>query len=277
MKKTPLFNNVSQELLDSTKLKKGEQVVYKLYGIGPNPSDPSKMGFPSVKNIPPIDQIYDEHTGSFVDIAAIRSVTPNGDCVFHEIYFYGAQSGVMLLNGSKGIDQEIHSYMMLSNYNASNKNRDTSKEPMYELVDENKTSEIERKTRNMKREALNTAADLTPDEVRTYIAALGQDDTRKIDLLRNDLESMADKDPKSFMELVNNKQAIMKAVINRALSKGVITFDAEQAKFGWPTGEAILTVSRTTGGEPVEELVSYCVSNQKGEKVYQTIQSKIKK
>jgi hypothetical protein len=36
-------------------------------------------------------------------------------------------------------------------------------------------------------------------------------------------------------------------------------------------------VARTTGGDNVEELLGYCVSNAKGEKVFQTIQQKSKK
>jgi c-di-AMP phosphodiesterase-like protein len=106
---------------------------------------------------------------------------------------------------------------------------------------------------------------------------MGLDDTGKIDVLRNKLEEMADKTPQQFMELINNKQAIMKASVNRAISKGVILFNAEQSRFMWPNGEVILTVSRTTGGNNVDELVSYCVSNAKGEKVYNTINAKGKK
>ena len=88
---------------------------------------------------------------------------------------------------------------------------------------------------------------------------------------------MADNDPEGFLDLINNKQAVMKATINRALNKGVINFDAEQSRFTWPNGEVILVVSRTTAGDNIEELLGYCVGSAKGEKVYQTIQSKSKK
>jgi ribosomal protein L20 len=183
----------------------------------------------------------------------------------------------MILYGGRAVDQDIHAYLMLCNYNGANPNRDTSKEVIFELVDEGAKSENERRSRNVKREALNAAADLSADEVRNYIAAMGQDDTAKVDILRNKLEEMADKDPHGFMELINNKQAAMKATINRAINKGVINFEAEQSRFTWPNGEVILVVSRTTGGDHIEELLGYCVGSPKGEKVFQTIQSKSKK
>lgn len=252
-------------------------MVYRVSGIQPNPMDPSTWAIPSVKNVPVTDEIYDPIADRYVSIAAIRSVGTDGTITYHDLYFFGSQGGHLILLGGRADHQEIHSYLSLCNYNGSNTNRDDSKEIVFELVDEVAKSQKETKKRNLKREALNSAADLSADDVRNYIAALGQDDTQKIEVLRNKLEAMADSDPEEFIALISNKQATMKATINRALSKGAIMFDTEQSRFTWPNGEAILTVSRTTGGDNVDELISFCVSGAKGEKVYQTLQSKAKK
>lgn len=276
MKKTKMYNNVSDALLKPTKLKPGQQVVYRVEGIQPDPMNPGKWAIPAAKNVPPIDQIWDEEKQEYVEIAAVRTFDSEGNHTFHEIWFFGNQGGHMILRGGNAIDQEIHSFLSISNYNGSNPNRDTTKEVYFTLVDEQAKSEVERKVRNIKREALNVSADLTAEDVRNYIAALGQDDTRPLEVLRNDLEAMADSDPKSFLDLVSNKQAVMKATLNRALKKNVIKFEEEQSRFTWPTGEVITTVARTTGSDAVEDLVAFCVSSTKGEKVYQTIQTKSK-
>ncbi len=55
MKKTKLFNNLSPELIAKTKIKPGEQVVYRVSGITPHPMDPTKWAIPSAKNVPPMD------------------------------------------------------------------------------------------------------------------------------------------------------------------------------------------------------------------------------
>jgi len=277
MKKTTLYNNLPDEVIAKTKLRPGETVSYRLVGLSANPMDPTRLAIPSLKSVPSIDQIWDPVSESYVDIAAVKSVDPDGTHNMHKIYFYGNAGGVITLYGGRAIDQEIHSYLSLCNYNKSKEGRDVTKEPIFELVDEGKRSETERKSRNIKREALNAAADLSADEVRDYIAALGMDDSGKIEVLRNHLEEMADKVPTQFMELISNKQAVMKATINRALAKNLIMFNPEQSRFVWPNGEVILTVSRTTGGNHIEELVSFCVSSAKGEKVYSTISSKAKK
>ena len=277
MKKTKLFNHLSPELIAKTRLKPGEQVVYRVAGINPDPMNPGRWAIPSSKNVPPVDQIWDPVKEEYVDIAAVKTESPDGNVTFHDIYFFGNQGGHLILVGGRAADQEIHSYLTLCNYNGSNPNRDQSIEAYFELVDEGAKSEKERKQRNLKREALNAAADLSADDVKNYTAALGQDDSAKVEVLRNRLEDMADNDPQAFLDLINNKQAVMKATLNRALNKGVILFDSEQSRFTWPNGEVILVVSRTTAGDNVEELLGFCVASAKGEKVYQTIQSKSKK
>lgn len=277
MRKTNLYNGVSESLVKKTMLKPGEQVVYRLYNMQKNPMNPEKIAIPSAKNVPPVDTIWDEEKGEYVDIACIKSVDAQGNHNFQEIFFYGNMAGHLILQGGRAFDQEIHTYLTLCDYNASKPNRDTTKEIIFERVDEEVKAEKESRTRNIRREALNAAADLTPEEVKDYAAALGKDDSKPVKVLRNELEEMADSQPEDFMSLINNKQAVMKATINRALKKNFLVFNEEQSRFEWPNKEAILTVARTTGSDAIEELISFCISSAKGEKVFQTIQSKAKK
>jgi hypothetical protein len=239
--------------------------------------DPSRLAIPAAMNVPPVDTIWDEKKQEYVSIAAVKSVDAKGEHTFHDIFFYGSMAGHMILTGGRALDQEIHTYLTLCNFNATNPNRDTTKEAIFEMVDEEAKAEKESRTRNVRREALNAAADMSPEEVKDYSAAMGKDDSKPVSVLRNELEEMADKTPEDFMKLINNKQAMMKAAINRALKKGAIVFNQEQSRFEWPNQEAILTVARATGSDAVDELVSFCVSSAKGEKVYQTISSKAKK
>jgi hypothetical protein len=277
MRKTNLYNKLSEKLVKSTMLKPGETVTYRLYDMQPSPIDPTKLAIPAAKNVPPIDTIWDDEKQEYVDIACIKSVDAQGNHVFQEIFFYKNMAGHLILQGGRALDQEIHTYLCLCDYNASKPNRDTNKEIIFERVDEEAKAEKQSRTRNIRREALNAAADLSPEQVKDFAAALGKDDTKPVKVLRNELEELADNDPQTFMDLINNKQAVMKATINRAINKGVIIYDQEQSRFEWPNKEAILTVARSTGSDAVDELVSFCVSSAKGDKVFQTISSKAKK
>lgn len=276
MKKTEMFNQLSEKLVKATMLKPGQSVTYRLCNIQQDPFDPSRLAIPAVKGVPVIDTIYDEEKGEYVDIAAVRSVDGQGNHMFHEINFYSNMAGHMILTGGRAYDQEVHSYLSLCDYNSSKPNRDTTKEAIFELVDEAATAEKESRTRNQRREALNAAADLSAEDVKTYAAALGKDDSKSVSVLRNELEEMADKDPGGFLDLMNNKLAVVTATVNRAIKKGVILFNQEQSRFEWPSKEVILVVART-GSDAIDEFVSFCTSSAKGEKVFQTIQSKAKK
>jgi hypothetical protein len=276
MKKTELYNQLSDKLVKSTMLKPGQSVTYRLTNIQKSSLDPTRLAIPAAKNVPATDTIFDEEKGEYVDIAAVRAVDGQGNHTFHEIFFYSNMAGHMILQGGRAVDQEIHSYLSLCDYNASKPNRDTSKDAIFELVDEEAKAEKESRTRNIRREALNAAADMSAEDVKTYAAAMGKDDTKAVSVLRNELEEMADTNPQDFLNLINNKQAVVTATVNRAIKKGVILFNQEQSRFEWPNKEVILVVART-GSDAIDEFVSFCTSSAKGEKVFQTIQSKTKK
>jgi len=276
MKKTEMYNQLSEKLIKATMLKPGQSVTYRLHNIQRDPFDTSRLAIPAVKGVPLIDTIWDEEKGEFVDIAAVRSVDGQGNHIFHEINFYSNMAGHMILTGGRAFDQEIHSYLSLCDYNASKPNRDNTKEAIFELVDETATAEKESRTRNQRREALNAAADLSAEDVKTYASALGKDDSKAVSVLRNELEELADKDPGAFLDLISNKLAVVTATVNRAIKKGTILYNQEQSRFEWPNKEVILVVARS-GSDAIDEFVSFCTSSPKGEKVLQTLQSKTKK
>ena len=55
MKKTELYNQLSDKLIKSTILKPGQSVTYRLSGIEKSALDPTRLNIPSSKNVPPVD------------------------------------------------------------------------------------------------------------------------------------------------------------------------------------------------------------------------------
>jgi len=200
MKKTDIYNNVSESLLKETKLKPGQQVVYRVSSITRNPVDPSEILIPAGVNVPVFEQIWDEEKQEYVDIAAISRINPDGNHMFYELWFLQTQGGHIILTGGRAADQEVHSYLSLCNYNGSNPRRDTSKPIIFELVDEAKKSEAERKNMNLKREALYAAADRKLEDVKIYIAALRKKNKRPAEPLRHEHEHMAERRIKDFVD-----------------------------------------------------------------------------
>lgn len=271
MKVTKLYNKLPESLLEKTKLKRGERVLYKLTNLQKDPMNPERWAIPTSVRVKPTDEIYDPKTGEYYSIAAVRSVAANDEHTFYDIFFTKASAGHIELEGGRAQDQEIHSFLFLADYRANKEGRDETKEAIYVLVDEKKKAEEDRRVRNLKRDAMNAAAEMKPQEVRDFIAALGRDDRRELTVLRDEAEAFAESDPNQFLTIYNNKQNPMKATLKRALDKGVILFDSEENKFSFPDGEVICVVARSTDNKHIEGLVAHCISGKKGEAVYQRI------
>jgi hypothetical protein len=273
MKKFENVNAVSPALLDSTKLKRDESKIFVLANISEHPWT-KELIIPSGLSIPSFDQIFDDEKNDWVEIAAINRLDKQGNHTYHEITFFGQSAGRIILTGGRGADQEIYSFLKLSNYNGSNPHRDVSKPIYYYEVDETKKAEVEEKRRDLKREALNAASDLSAQDVRDFVASIGIDDRQDLKILRNKLGEMADKNPQDFLDLLQNKIAVIKASVNRAIRDGQIIFDTAASKFSWTHGEEILRVPRAE--DAVDELAGYLATNPKGEKILQTLRSKKK-
>lgn len=271
MKVTKLYNKLPESLIEKTKLKKGEKAVYRLVNLQKDPMNPDRWAIPTSVRVKPIDDIYDNETQEYYSIAAVKSVSANDEHVFHDIFFTKSNAGLIELEGGRATDQEIHTFLYLADYRANKEGRDATKEALYELVDEKKKADESRKVRSMMRDALNAAADMKPQEVKDFIAALGRDDKRDLGILRDEIEVFAQQNPKEFLETFNNKQNPMKATLKRALDKGVILFSDEENKFSFADGEVICVVARSTGNKHIEGLLAHCISGKKGEAVYQRI------
>lgn len=278
MKVVKHFNTLSQELIDSTKLKKDQIVKFRVHVVGvgkrkTTPLMPMMPAIPTTKNVPPSDQIWDDYKKTFVTIGAIRNVKSNGSPAFYDLTFRRATGGIITLRGGRAADQEIYSYMTLCDFNGSKPDRDPSKPILFHFVDEAKIADIRSEGRKNLRIALNTAADLSEADVKTYIVARGGDEKRPLKVLRDELEAFAEAQPDKFMEFIANAQTTVTAVVQRALNNGKIKFNGEQSRFEWTNGEPILTVARS-GRDANEEFALWLRSDLKGEKVFQMLNTK---
>lgn len=114
-------------------LKPDESVVFRLLGLSIDES--GVPSFPSVL-VPPTDTIRDID-GKFKNIGFVKAPVPDGTRpVFGDIWFEKNTQCVKTLSGARADDQALFEYLTICNYNASNPNRDTSREAIFEKVDQ---------------------------------------------------------------------------------------------------------------------------------------------
>ena len=268
MIKTKEYNNVGEE----PKFGRKDVKVFKWLNMKEDPQNKGQYIMPSVAFVPTVDRVYDPSKDDYVDIANISNLGIGGKPIINPIQFSKQQKGLLLLRGDKRGDKEVYQFLMMSNANASNPNRDTSVRPLYELLEPNKKAKESRDARALKREAMNVAAELSAAEVREFVASIGKDDSKDISVLRDELETMAEKDPKQFIALSRDKNKSVQAKVKRALDKKIIVFDKTTSTYSWAsTGETIVQVPRSSKSSYLQGFANFVLSNKNGESVYQEI------
>lgn len=248
--------------------------MFRVLGITPDPLNPGQLRMPSVVMIPPTDRVFSDETQDYVDIAAIRNVGTGGKITFYDIDFTSMERGHKILdtNSREGLD--VAQYLYISNYNASNKSRDTSIKALFELVDETGKAKEKLSNRKTRREALVAASTLEDADVRMLVSSMGGDENRPLEILRDEIESYAETNPEEFLKLSASKANHIKAVGKRAIDAGIITYNRQQSRFEWvSTGDPILTVPRSSSRKPLEAFLSFVNENKNGQAVFEEIEN----
>jgi hypothetical protein len=278
-----LFNNYSKKLTVPI-LKRNETVQYRLLGI--TKDEFGRWIIPAAKNVPTSDYVFDpglgakngiKSSGDYIDIKYITSVNAQGEYQLGSIWFERSTLGTLILRGGSKKDQDMYQYLEACNFNASNPHRDTSVRPIFECINETKTATKKRQKREWVREAMNLAADMSDDEVKTMISALGKNEVRPLDILRDELEEFAMKDPKGFMSISSNKQKEIMATIKRGLDNNIISFNTEQSRFVWANNqEMILTTPRGSLKRRMDSMLEYIINTKQGAATYEEIVRRLK-
>lgn len=258
--KASYYNNLPKALVKS--LKKDEIVMYRLTEIKPDPHNEGRQLMPASMNVPPSDEVYDEKSETYIPIAYITKVDPNGEAVFGDITFEARNAGFIILKGSNPSHAKIYQYLELSNYNASNKNRATGKSAFFKRVDEEADAKAKRETRRADFEAMDTAINMTSEDVNFVASALGMNMKYSEAVLRNQIEEYAQKNPKKFLAVASQKTNKVEALLREAVKLKILRHSADSSKFGWSDkAEALFTYKKTTGSKPYREFAEHLQAN----------------
>lgn len=262
------YNKISEELKKSIPpLPKGG-IRYELLNIRPTKERAIGFNIPFVKNVPYEDVIIDPFTGAIVTIAAIKGQSPDGKPIFaSEELKWGrinAQTPFWKdLRPNNPVDVIIHEYLWLTNYVQDNPSRDVTKTPIVKRY--NPTQEaLERKAARATRIAalakVNTMTDL---QIREFALAKNMVTTNDVDVLREAIAELAEKDPSAFIIFQGDSLNSVKATINRALDAGGI-FRKDRKASAWKdaqTGNILVQYNaKYTHDECVSALAQYLLS-----------------
>ena len=256
-------------------LKKGDTAIFRLTGIQEDPKNPGKLLCPNRK-IRARDFIIDPtiEDGDVVEIALIKTVKPNGQADLDTIWFWRDARGMITLNGSKPRDRDMYTYLMLSNANASNEEADGSLVKVFELVDSNAKAISDRKRRTLMTSALRVAQEMSVKEIQEFVSASGQSSKQPEDILRDIVESMAEKAPQDFLNTEKSDDRPLKATIKSAVDGGLVTFDKRSRTFKYvSTGDVVCKIARQ--GDILDGYVAFVRSTPNGTKVHNQLSTRL--
>jgi hypothetical protein len=281
------YNNLSDQLraelnerIDSF----GKTVTYRFAISNPDPH-PEKKGQPVWPSIYTLDPktftIKDPHNpkGKMLRIGMVKSVNEKGepdsfDCVrVREV-----DGGKVTLNLETVEGRDVAMYMELQPKTRNGMFPDPTKRQVVERVDYKVEATKTRQERSAKLKALQLAEAMELKDVKQFAAAMEWDEMTDEEILRSMIEAEAEKEPGTFLKLVESDALEVRATIKRALDRRVIAFDPSNYQFLWVANNqpaAALQVSEEKG-----EVAAFADWVQSGgdsaKKVYQKIKSLLK-
>lgn len=267
------INNLSEEFkksLAEKALKRGEHRIYRLVRIN------KKGGAfvpPTSVAISPTQVISDPTTNFPVRIGCVESLLPNDQYKLLDIKFTRNLGGQIICSGDRPRDVEIDLYLMHSNQNASNPNRDKNATAYFYLVDPEKEAEADIKSINSLAAALTHATTMTADDLIKYAYARNLNAALPTKVLRSKALLHAKSSPEEFVRFVGNSKNTVLANAKRAQELGIIGYDAANSTFFWQaTSTQLKTVPRI--GDAWALFSDYLISDE-GKQVYIEIKNQL--
>lgn len=293
LEKQAHVNDLSPELrqLLEKKIKDfGDSVRYK-FNIGhpdPHPDNRGQTIWPAVWTLGPVTfQITDTYekrptAQKLKTVGLVKEIDPEkGHPIsYNRIQVMGTTEGYYQLDLTDPEDVEKCMLLEIHPKHTGGMFFDKSKgEGVFQRIDELAMAKANKSNRAMRLAAQNVAADFSDAEVRDFISALGRDENRHLDILREEIEDLAERQPGLFSDEFSSGWKV-RAVLKRALDKQIIVHHPVEDKITFTTtAETVAVLTRTEGDmKSVNQRLAEALQAQgdTGDKLYKRLEALVK-
>lgn len=296
LEKVGLYNDLSEELrkiLENKIASFGKKVRFKFNISNRNPDPEQKSGamiWPHLWTLDPttfdiIDPYEKRPNISRVKkigmIDGIRDNEPIEKPKFRRIRVGEQEKGIINLELDKIEDIESVMYLLLHPKLAEGMFANKNLRQIISLVDEKVVATEQRNQRIARKKATDVAAQMSDRDVINFSDAMSGGDKEKwessqdIDILRNEIEILAETSPEFFNDLVEGKKIEYQAIVKQAINKGIISFDPGEYKFTWTSNtQTIAVLQPVSGKNEIEKLAEFFqAGGDKTEAIFKKIKS----
>jgi len=232
--------------------------------------------YPVVYMIKAEDIIYDSEK----DINRKIRYIPGESSIFEDDQKEDAKvkSPITFSSGLLFVDKtnpSLKKYLDICNLNQSNPDRDPTTRPAFKLL----TPEVDAKQKLQKSmlelDAVKVALEMSLDRLIGYAKVLGVNVSKSTDEIRYDMKILAEKDPKSFIDGMDDPMTELKEVLIRAAQNKIISIGSQ--KITWVQGDQRTIITHVPlGVKGIDHMAHYCMS-EKGESTLDHIKLKLNK
>jgi hypothetical protein len=249
MKKFGELNDISKELLAMVpKLGPKDTAEYRLLTLQKDEENPGKWKIPYATGVRSRSTIIDPFHNEMAEIAYISSIksrpTKSGrieEPDIKPIAFLRQQAGRIVLRGDNPQDVLLHEYLYLCPLNVSSPVRN-GESAIYDYVDVRADAKKGIKRMNRKLEAMGFINGLTPsDGLFDYAYMVARVESTDEEVAKYHLVEFAEADPDKFFDMVESMDSQIKVTYLRAISQGVLNYDAQTGTIRWAKSQEVIT------------------------------------
>lgn len=269
MKSNKDINNVSKETIKKLGLSEAKSVTIILAGLRYENGVPMA---PAALAIPAEDRITDPTTGEPVSIANVRNILPNGALDIQNVQIFANEGGMRTYDTGNVSQREELEYLLLSNYNGSNPNRDTTVPIVFYVSNPEAEKKANMKEKLALGKALGIVANMKDAELKTYALARGMEVGSDPEVIRAEIIVHAEKDPHTFMKSIDPEYQHIIATIRKGEYDGLLTFNPATSSWGWAaSGDTIVTLPRSKNQDRYDGFKKWMDESDEAQTVFETI------
>lgn len=279
------FTPVLRKQLEDERTKVTRNPKYKFYIASKNPDGEHKTGgeyiFPGMYTLSPVTfQIIDPGDKRPRQVGLTDGEIKTGpserdvETRFKRVTVREDQFGVLMLDLHEIGDVAIFEYLELHPKNENGFFRDKNIPAMFCRIDELKEAKTRLKYRDLRSTALMVATRMMEPEIRNFAAAMNWNELEDLEILRDRVTEIADKDPEFFRKFVDDPNLESKAILRRAIDANVIAWIPVENKFVWVSnGSTIAMLERSEGDQYFERMSDWFLTAKNGADTYKKIKA----
>jgi hypothetical protein len=238
--------------------------------------DGTPVHYPKRRFVNLIDTIYDKNKGMRRNIKYVEGCTSifvdeqdketDGKARMYRTEF---KHGKYLVLGN---NPKLIEFMMITNFNGSNPDRDTGVIPLFNFVDQKKKFKEIMKKEEFEQDAVHWCNKAPFQEVLRYARVLlaKQVDSMDSDEIRYNMKQFAKARPERFMSDKKVPRIIRKSHILEAIDKEILFINEATRSISWQNSQNIPIVTAPVGVDAVDHFVQTSFTLE-GEKIYNAI------